>query len=229
MPPYPAPPPAPSRIYEKPRNNRPSNDLRPDNEKLIQFYIDKEFQKVWIYLPQPVKRSAVCDEMLDKSDESLYWDAVELHVAVLEQIHKNDQDAANQSILHEIKKATTNGLNAGIKYVNDLAGRPPFNGQKVDGYLLLEWEWKAALTHRKMAKVYLGYSPYCTGSSDWRTKPAYEGIYYFDTDRDVHFIHDVVGWASFSDPCNSDIQSRLAIIEEVREEDDANMNQETPA
>lgn len=88
--PPPPPPPAQFRCYKKRRNGRrPSDDLRPDNEKLIQFYMDKEFQEVWIYLPQSARRSAVCDDMLGRTDQGLYWEAVELHVAAREQIRKD--------------------------------------------------------------------------------------------------------------------------------------------
>ncbi|OBT39557.1 hypothetical protein VE00_09479 [Pseudogymnoascus sp. WSF 3629] len=173
--------------------------------------------------------SAVCEEMLGRNDEGLYWDAARLHVIVLEQICKKDQDVANLSILHEIKEATTNGLEESIQYVNDLANRRPFIGKDVDDFLLKLWKWKAALAHGKVVNVYLGYGPYSTRSSGWCTTPAYHGLYLFDVERNAHFIHDDSGWLSFDDPNDNDIQARLAIIEEVRAGDNVNTNQATLA
>lgn len=106
-------------------------------------------------------------------------------------------------------------MNAGIEYVSDLAGRPPFNGTKAEDYLQKIWRWKAALTHSRAAKVYLGYAPYCH-EPDWRTTPAYRGTYYFDADSNLHFIHGSFGWVRLTFTDNI-ITARLAIIEEDTE------------
>lgn len=130
-----------------------------------------------------------------------------------------DHDEANSRILQNIVKATTSGLTEGIRYVNELADRPPFDGGKVARDLLKLWRWKNALTHQKKVKVYLGYLPYCNSSTNWRAEPAYEGTYYLEVETDTHFIHTSgAGWTSFKSPFESDIQARLAIIEEVRDE-----------
>lgn len=136
-------------------------------------------------------------------------------------------------------------MKEGIQYVEGLLDRPPFNGSGVASYLRKLWRWKAALSHGKMVKVYLGCLPYCQSSSDWRTEPAHQGTFYFDTNSDVHYIHGSFGWVAVR--ANSDdIQERLVIIEQVDEdiegvgedvkgvdEDltgvDVNMNQETLA
>lgn len=63
---------------------------RPDDEKFIQFELDKELLNVWVYLPPFVRKSAVYDEIVDCKDKRFHWqDAVRLRVAVLEEIRKN--------------------------------------------------------------------------------------------------------------------------------------------
>lgn len=100
----------------------------------------------------------------------------------------------------------------GIQYVKGLALRLPFNGMAVDEYLLRLFTWKTALTHRKLVKIYLGITPYC--SSTWKKIPAYEGEYCLDLERNVHFIFDGDNWSSF-ETNDSDIQGGLVNIEEV--------------
>ncbi|KFY28421.1 hypothetical protein V493_02937 [Pseudogymnoascus sp. VKM F-4281 (FW-2241)] len=218
LPPPPAgTPPAGIQLYNRP--SRPSNDRRPDEEKLIQFELDKESLIVWVYLPPYVRKSAVYDEIVDGNDKRFLWqDAVRLRVAVLEEIRKNDQDAANQDaanvkILRKIEEVTASGLTHGIQYVKGLTLRLPFNGEAVDEYLLRLFTWETALTHRKSVKIYLGMTPYC--SSTWKTVPAYEGEYCLDLKRNAHFIVNRDNWSSFETNDN-DIQGRLVIIEEVK-------------
>ncbi|KFY01440.1 hypothetical protein O988_02744 [Pseudogymnoascus sp. VKM F-3808] len=85
-----------------------------------------------------VKGRAVCAEILGDPHPSLFWDAAEIRIKVLEQIRKNDQDKES------------------IQYLEDLADRPPFDGLMAIDYLLKIWRWKAALLH---GKVYLGFPP----------------------------------------------------------------------
>lgn len=75
------------------------------------------------------------------------------------------------------------------------------------------WRWKAALSHSEMVKVYLGYSPYCHSSSDWRTEPAHKGTFYFQVNSVVHFIHDSSGLVAVRAK-SDEIQLRLVIIKE---------------
>lgn len=84
-------------------DTRPLNDLRPGNENLIQPYFSRESNEVWIYIPESVKRSAVCNNLVDRSDERLYWKAADLRIAVLERIavlkHENKDKSGMYIIL----------------------------------------------------------------------------------------------------------------------------------
>ncbi|KFY18775.1 hypothetical protein V491_04702 [Pseudogymnoascus sp. VKM F-3775] len=206
---YPPPPPG--------GNSRPSNDLRPNDRNAIQPYMSREMKQAWVYIPESVKRSAVCDDLVSRDDDCLYWDAMRLRIIVLEKIaeRKDDQDSAALHILFDIEKATAAGLKEVIQYVGDLADQRPFNSEYINGYLLEIWKWNLALVHGEMVDVYLGYSPYNKGASDWRAKAAYSGKYFWDVDEDVHFIRQDDGtWVSFEDPTIREIRAGLAIIKE---------------
>ena len=73
-------------------NSRPSNHLYPENENLIQFYINREYKDVWIYIPESVRRSAICNDLVEKEDKGLYWRAEAVHVTVLERIAVMEQN-----------------------------------------------------------------------------------------------------------------------------------------
>ena len=69
-------------------NMPPSNDLRPDDEDLIQPYLDKERQLTWIYLPLSVRKSAEVANIGMLNCQDLYLNARQLHIAVVEEINK---------------------------------------------------------------------------------------------------------------------------------------------